>query len=141
MHRHQFSSYAGIRQTRSFVFLLVKIQFPALRPRQGPLVLVGDDAVDGRFKEGEHGEPDACSHVVRLLQHTVVGKRVIIEEESRRDVEANEHVDGVMLMGSKDEENAEHVHYPRCNVYVVQAMRNVCKTEQQRSWLTNTTIG
>ena len=117
----------------SLVFLLVEILFPALGPGQRPLVLVGDDAVDGGLEEGEHWEPDARSHVVGLLEHAVVGERVIIEEESRGDVEANEHINGVVLVGGEDEEDAEHVHYPRCNVYVVQAMWNVCRTEQQRS--------
>lgn len=61
--------------------------------RQWPLVLVGDDAVDGRLKVGEEREPDAGADVVGLPEDAVVSERVIVEEEPRGDVERYEHVD------------------------------------------------
>lgn len=57
---------------------------------------------------------------------------MIVEEETRRDVEGNEHIDRVMLVCGEDEEDAEHVHHPRCNVYIVEPLRDVCKKAQQK---------
>ena len=54
---------------------------------------------------------------------------MIIEEETRRDVEGDEDVDGVVLVGGEDEEDGEHVHDPRRNVDVVQLLGDVCKRE------------
>lgn len=38
---------------------------------------------------------------------------MIVEEKTTADVERHEDVDGVVLVCGKDEEDAEHVHYPR----------------------------
>ena len=80
-----------------------------------------------RLEEGEEWEPDAHARLVRVAQHAVVGERVIIEEEARRDVERDEDVDRVVLVRREDEEDAEDVHHPRRRVHVVQPARNVCK--------------
>lgn len=65
---------------------------------------------------------------VVLHERLVVGKRVVVEEESRRDVERDEHVDGVVLVRRQDEEDAEHVHHPRQDVQQVQVTGCIWKT-------------
>lgn len=77
------------------------------RSAKRPVVLVWHRSVDVALKEGEHGEPDARS--ATLLVHTGVGQRVVVEEEARGDVEGDEHVDGVMLVGRQDEEDSKQV--------------------------------
>lgn len=61
------------------------------------------------LKVTKHGEPDLCPEGVTLLQGTVVGQGVVVEEHAGRDVEGNEHVNGVVLVGGQDEEDAKHV--------------------------------
>ncbi len=47
-----------------------------------------------------------------LLERLVVRQRVIVQEEPGGDVEGDEHVDGVMLVSGKYEEDPEHVQQP-----------------------------
>lgn len=58
---------------------------------------------------------------------------MIVEEETRRDVERDEHVDGVVLVRRQDEEDAEHVHHPRQDVQQVQVAGRVWKLYKQHS--------
>ena len=37
---------------------------------------------------------------------------MIIQEETRGQVESDEHIDGVMLVGTQDEEYSKEVHDP-----------------------------
>lgn len=64
------------------------------------------------FKVTKHGKPDLCPERIPLLQGTVVGQRVVVEEHARRDVECNEDINGVVFVGSQDEEDAKHVQHP-----------------------------
>lgn len=79
--------------------------------REGPAVFIGDRPVDVALKEGEHREPDAGSST--LLVGPGVGQGVVIEEKSGGDVERYEHVNGVVLVRSQDEEDAKEVQNPR----------------------------
>lgn len=45
-------------------------------------------------------------------QRAVVGDGVVIKEKARRDVHGDEHVDGIMLMSSENEEETENVEEP-----------------------------
>lgn len=63
---------------------------------------------------------------VVLHESLVVGEGVVIEEETRGDVERDEHVDGVVFVRCKNEEYPEHIHHPRQDVQQVQAARCVC---------------
>lgn len=80
------------------------------RSREGPAVLVGDGPVDVALEEREHGEPDARSST--LLVGPGVGQSVVVQEESGGDVECYEHVNGVVLVRSQDEEDAEEIQDP-----------------------------
>jgi len=94
--------------------------------RHRPLVLVGNNSVDGRLEVGEQRKPDARADAVGLAQHAVVGERVIIEEETRRDVEGDEHVDRVVLVCGQDEEDSKHVQDPAERVQQRNSTRSVC---------------
>lgn len=74
------------------------------------MILVGDGTVHIALEEGKHGEPDARPATV--LVSTSVSQGVIVEEETRGDVEGDEHIDGVVFMGCKDEENPKKVQHP-----------------------------
>lgn len=93
------------------------------RSGEGPAVLVGDGPVDVALEEGEHGEPDASSPT--LLVRPGVGQSMVVQEESGSDVEGNEHVNGVVLMGSQDEEDPKEVEHPRQGVNEVPASWSV----------------
>lgn len=71
---------------------------------------------------------------VTAHERLVVGERVVVEEQARRDVEGDEHVNGVVLVRRQDEEDAEHVHHPREDVQQVQAARRVCG-QRTAAWL------
>lgn len=94
------------------------------RLRKGPAVLVGHRSVDVALKEGEHGEPDACSST--LLVGPGVGQSVVVQEESGGDVERYENVNGVMLMCGQDEENSKEIQDPGQGVNEVPASWSVC---------------
>ena len=94
--------------------------------RQRPLVLVGNNAVDRRLEVREQREPDARADAVGLAQDAVVGERVVVEEEPRGDVERDEDVDGVVLVGGEDEEDGEHVEDPAERVQQRDTTRCVC---------------
>lgn len=103
-------------------------------PGEGPAVLVGHGTVDVALEEGEHGEPDARAAAV--LVGPRVGQRVVVQEQTRGDVERNEDIDGVVLVGRQDEEDPEQVQHPGQRVDEVPAPRSVCGT--QRNLITNT---
>lgn len=77
---------------------------------EGPAVFVGDRSVDVALKEGEHREPDAGSST--LLVGPGVGQGVVIQEKSGGDVERDEHVNGVVLVCSQDEEDSKEIQNP-----------------------------
>jgi len=97
-----------------------------LHGRHRPLVLVRNDAVDRRLKVREQRKPDAGPDAVGLTQHAVVCERVIVEEEAGGDVERYEHVDGVVLVRRKDEEDRKHVENPAERVQQRSSTRSVC---------------
>lgn len=66
--------------------------------------------MDVALKEGEHWEPDAGSPT--LLVGPGVGQGVVIQEKSSGDVEGYEHVNGVVLVRSQDEEDAKEIQDP-----------------------------
>lgn len=80
-----------------------------------------------RLKVTEHGKPDLCPEGVPLLQGAVVGQGVVVEEHAGRDVEGDEHVNGVVLVGGQDEEDAKHVQHPGEDVQVVHSSGSICK--------------
>lgn len=80
------------------------------RLRKGPAVLVGHWAINVALKEGEHGEPDACS--AAMLVGPSVGQGMIVQEESGGDVEGDEYIDGIVFVSSKDEEDPKKIQDP-----------------------------
>ncbi len=57
------------------------------------LVLVGHTRMQVGLEVGEHGKPDLDALVVSLKEDSIVGKRMIVEEHARRNVERDKHVD------------------------------------------------
>ena len=55
---------------------------------------------------------------------------MVVEEEAGGDVEGDEHVDGVVLVGRQDEEHAEDVEDPRGRVHPVEFSRSVWRKRQ-----------
>ena len=53
---------------------------------------------------------------IPVFEGFVVGERVVVEEETGRDVERHEHVDWVVFVGSQDEEDTKHIEHPGCSV-------------------------
>lgn len=82
------------------------------------------------LKVTKHGEPDLCPEGVPLLQGAVVGQGVVVEEHAGRDVEGDEHVDGVVLVGGQDEEDAKHVQHPGEDVQVVHSSGSIFCDEE-----------
>ena len=97
----------------------------------GVLELVGDLAVDVALEEVEEGEvePGALAHPA-ARGALVVGQGVVVEEEPGGDVEGDEDVDGVVLVGGQDEEDAEDVADPGEGVQEVDAARRVVRDEK-----------
>ena len=62
-----------------------------------------------------------------MLQGTVVGQRVVVQEHARCDVKGNEHINGIVFMSCQDEENAKHVQHPGENMQVVHSSWRICK--------------
>lgn len=93
------------------------------------MVLVRDGSVHVALEEGEHGEPDARPTAV--LVGTRVGQRVVVEEEAGGDVEGDEDVDGVVLVGRQDEEDAEQVQNPGDGVDEIPVARRVWNSEDE----------
>ena len=98
--------------------------------RDGILELVRDLSVDVALEKVEERkvEPGALSHPAHGT--LVVGQGVVVEEEPGGDVEGNKDVDGVVLVGGEDEEDAEHVADPREGVEEVDAARRVVRYEK-----------
>lgn len=95
------------------------------------VIFVWNYPVHGTLKVTEHGEPHTRPiRVVAHVQRVVVRERVVVEEEARRYVEGNEHVDRVVFMGGQNEEDPKHIEKPRDRVQEVQAPRSVCKEEE-----------
>lgn len=63
-----------------------------------PFKLIWDHPVTFRFKEREQGEPKAPAPFVTIHQRSIVGQRVIIQEQSWGEVKSNENIDGVMFV-------------------------------------------
>lgn len=84
------------------------------RFREGPAVLIGDGTVHIALKEGEHRKPDAGSPT--LLVRPSIGQSVVVQEESGSDIEGYKHINGVVFMGSQDEEDPKEVEDPRQGV-------------------------
>jgi len=73
----------------------------------GVLELIGNDVVNAGLEEVKQWEPDSRPFAVVLIERLIVGQSVVVEEESRRYVERDEHVDGVVLVSGQYEEYAE----------------------------------
>ena len=75
-------------------------------------------------------------HLLILGCRPVVDQRVVVEEQPARDVERNEHVDAVVLVGSEDEEDSEAVAQPREGVQEEDPSGGVLGYEEveQREW-------
>lgn len=50
----------------------------------------------------------------------IVGERVVIKKQARRNVESDEDINRVMLVSGKNEEDAEHVEKPGRRVQEVE---------------------
>ena len=98
--------------------------------RDGVLELVRDLPVDVALEKVEEREvePGALSHPADGA--LVVGQSVVVQEEPGGDVEGDEDVDGVVLVGGEDEEDAENVADPREGVEEVDAARGVVRYEE-----------
>lgn len=79
------------------------------------------------LKVTKHWEPDFCSEGVPLLQSSVIGQRVVVEEHTGGDVKGDEHINGVVFMSCQNKENAKHVQHPGENVQVVHSSGSICK--------------
>lgn len=55
---------------------------------------------------------------------------MIVQKEARGDVEGHKHIDGVVLVGSQNEEDAEHVEQPGERVQEVQIPRSIWKDKE-----------
>lgn len=51
---------------------------------------------------------------------------MVVQEQSRRDVKGDEHVDGVVFVTREYEKYAEHVHEPAEGVQQIYVTRGVC---------------
>jgi len=71
------------------------------------------------LKKGEKREPSSCPFVLFIFKSTSIGKSVVIKEETRRDIECYEDVDGVVLVGCQDKKDSKEIEYPACSVEVV----------------------
>lgn len=63
--------------------------------------------------------------VVALEEHFVVGQRVVVEKETRGDVECNEYVDRIVLVRAEDEKQTEYVEHPCERVQRVHCTRRI----------------
>lgn len=97
---------------------------------EGPAVLVWYWSIDVALEKREHWKPDTRS--ATLLVGASVGQRVVVQEESRGDVERDENINRVMLVCSQDEENAKEIENPGQGVNKVPAPRSVCKNRKER---------
>ena len=61
---------------------------------------------------------------------SVVDQSVVVEEESAGDVEGDEDVNAVVLMGGEDEEDAEAVEQPGKRVQEVDPTTRVLRDEE-----------
>lgn len=75
------------------------------------------------FEKPKEREPTSSSSVGRRQRAGVVGHRMIVEEETRADVEGHEDVDAVVFVAGQDEEDAEQVHDPRRRMEIVPVIR------------------
>lgn len=89
-----------------------------------PAEPVGHGPVHIALKEGEEGEPHP--RPAAPLVGPCVGQRVVVQEQPRGQVEGHEHVDGVVLMRSKDEEDPEQIQHPGHSVNEIPASWSVC---------------
>ena len=55
---------------------------------------------------------------------------MVVEEEAGGDVEGDEHVDGVVLVGRQDEEDAKQVKHPGDGVNQVPGSWRVCNWKE-----------
>lgn len=62
------------------------------------LVLVWHSTRHGRFQIAKQGEPNANTSSVLLIERLIVRHRMVVEEQSRGQVERNENIDGVVLV-------------------------------------------
>lgn len=67
-------------------------QIPIKRTKR-VLEMMRNHAVNSRLEEVEQRKPDFRSLVIAVMESLIVSQSVVIEEDSRRDVERDEHVD------------------------------------------------
>lgn len=61
-----------------------------------------------------------------------IGQSMVVQKESRCDIKGNKDINGVMLMGSQDEEDPKEVENPGERVQEIPASRRVlCDKEIQ----------
>lgn len=75
--------------------------------RERPAVPVGYWPIHIALEEGEEGEPDSCPAALPVDPR--VGQRVVVQEQPCGQVEGHKHINGVVLMASKDEEDAKQI--------------------------------
>jgi len=95
---------------------------------------IGDSSINILFEEGENWkvEPGPLGVEALLIfgHSSVVDQSVVVEEESAGDVEGDEDVNAVVLMGGKDEEDAEAVEQPGKRVQEVDPTTRVLRDEE-----------
>lgn len=96
-------------------------------PPQRPFIFIWYLARHLFLKEPKKGEPYARPFAVNLFECSSVGKSMVVKEETRRNVKSNNNINGIMLMGSQDEENSKHIQDPAACVQVVHVVWCVCK--------------
>lgn len=79
---------------------------------QRRIILVGHHTIHSGLEETEQREPDPRPSGIPLHQRLIIGECMIIEEQTRRYVESDEHIDGIMLVTGQDEKYSEHVEKP-----------------------------
>lgn len=110
------------------LFKLANNDLEKMWPGERPAVSVGDWTIDIALKEGKKREPDACSPAP--LVDARVSQRVVVQEQACGQIESHKHIDGVVLMASKDEEDAKQIQHPGHSVNKVPASWSVLSNEE-----------
>ena len=61
------------------------------------------------FKEPEHWKPNPCPQLSTIVKGLCIGQCMIVQEDTRGNVESYEYINTVVLMCSKNEENTKNV--------------------------------
>lgn len=63
--------------------------------------------------------------------YLIIGERMIIQEQSRRDIKCDKHINRIMLMGRQYEENAKHIQQPCHRMQKVEMPRCICNEKNE----------